>query len=168
VLSVVLSAIAHDVDHPGNANQFEINSQSDLAMMYKVQAVLESHHCATTFQVPTRPSCARVGAFDCPSWRHVYKSDHLTADFIVVSWQVLRKAKNNFLTGLPKAVAVEVRRTMTECIMATDMAVHFGLITQTKALAADADKSAFTRPQDKLFLCKMLGTYDVACGAHLR
>jgi len=101
----------------------------------------------------------------------VYESNHLTADFIVVvAWQVLRKAKNNFLTGLPKAVAVEVRRTMTECIMATDMAVHFGLITQTKALAADADagKSAFTRPQDKLFLCKMLGTYDVACGAHWR
>jgi hypothetical protein len=50
------------------------------------------------------------------------------------------------------------------------MAVHFGLITQTKALAADADagKSAFTRPQDKLFLCKMLGTYDVASGAHWR
>lgn len=79
--------------------------------------------------------------------------------FIVVSRQVLRKAKNNFLTGLPKAVAVEVRRTMTECIMATDMAVHFGLITQTKAVAADAGKSAFTRPQAKLFLCKMLGTW---------
>jgi hypothetical protein len=62
LLAVILSAIAHDVDHPGNANQFEINAQSQLSVMYKVQAVLESHHCATTFQV-------------------------------------LRRSKNNFLTG---------------------------------------------------------------------
>ena len=54
LLAVILSAIAHDVDHPGNANQFEINAQSELSMMYKVQAVLESHHCATTFQVLRR------------------------------------------------------------------------------------------------------------------
>ena len=32
---MILSSVAHDVDHPGNANQFEINSQSDMSLMYK-------------------------------------------------------------------------------------------------------------------------------------
>ena len=46
---------------------------------------------------------------------------------------------------------------MTECIMATDMAVHFGLVTQSKGLANGDDSFRhFKRPQEKLFLCKML------------
>jgi hypothetical protein len=50
----------------------------------------------------------------------------------------------------------EIRKTMTECIMATDMAVHFGLVTQTKALALDMNSRAFALPTERQFLCKMI------------
>ena len=51
LFGVVISAVVHDVDHPGNTNMFEINSQSNLALLYNDQSVLENHHCSTAFQL---------------------------------------------------------------------------------------------------------------------
>jgi hypothetical protein len=34
VLGIFIAALCHDVDHPGHSNQFEINSKSELALMY--------------------------------------------------------------------------------------------------------------------------------------
>ena len=51
LFGVIVSAVVHDVDHPGNTNMFEINSQSNLALLYNDQSVLENHHCSTAFQL---------------------------------------------------------------------------------------------------------------------
>jgi GAF domain-containing protein len=44
VLATLVAALGHDIDHPGNTNAFEINSGSELALMYSDDAVLERHH----------------------------------------------------------------------------------------------------------------------------
>lgn len=49
IAALILSAAAHDVDHPGHNNLFEIKSKSKLATLYNDQAVLENHHAATFF-----------------------------------------------------------------------------------------------------------------------
>ena len=49
--SMLLSAIVHDVDHPGNTNLFEVHSRSELALLYNDTAVLENHHCSTAFKL---------------------------------------------------------------------------------------------------------------------
>ena len=64
LFSVILSAVVHDVDHPGNTNMFEINSQSNLALLYNDQSVLENHHCSTAFQVMRRPASNIFGELD--------------------------------------------------------------------------------------------------------
>jgi hypothetical protein len=46
---LIISAAAHDVDHPGNNNLLEIKTKSKLATLYNDQSVLESHHAATFF-----------------------------------------------------------------------------------------------------------------------
>jgi len=56
LMAVIVSAVTHDVDHPGNTNLYEINSESMLAMLYNDHAVLENHHCATAFQIMRRPA----------------------------------------------------------------------------------------------------------------
>jgi hypothetical protein len=47
--SLFISSAAHDVDHPGNNNVFEIKTKSKLATLYNDVSVLESHHAATFF-----------------------------------------------------------------------------------------------------------------------
>jgi hypothetical protein len=49
LLAVIIATVAHDVDHPGLANPFQIKTMSPLALLYSNQAVLEMHHCSTTF-----------------------------------------------------------------------------------------------------------------------
>ena len=46
---IFISCAAHDVDHPGTNNLFEIKTKSKLATLYNDTAVLENHHAATFF-----------------------------------------------------------------------------------------------------------------------
>lgn len=118
LFGVILSAVVHDVDHPGNTNMFEINSQSQLALLYNDQSVLENHHCSTAFQL-------------------------------------MRKPTSNIFAQLDKNVALEMRKIIVSCVMATDMSVHFELVEETKKIVAGGD-SSFTDSQDQMFLCKLL------------
>lgn len=118
LFGVILSAVVHDVDHPGNTNMFEINSQSSLALLYNDQSVLENHHCSTAFQL-------------------------------------MRKPTSNIFAQLDKTVALEMRKIIVSCVMATDMSVHFELVEETKKIVAGGD-SSFTDSQDQMFLCKLL------------
>ena len=45
----LMSAAAHDMDHPGLSNVFMVKSGSRLATLYNDQAVLENHHAASFF-----------------------------------------------------------------------------------------------------------------------
>ncbi|KAG7381251.1 hypothetical protein PHYPSEUDO_006256 [Phytophthora pseudosyringae] len=56
-LSLLIAALGHDADHPGNDNQFEVDSNSVLALCYNDISVLENHHAATTFAVLRMPGC---------------------------------------------------------------------------------------------------------------
>ena len=49
LFGLMLSAVVHDIDHPGNTNLFEVNSRSELALQYNDLAVLENHHCSFAF-----------------------------------------------------------------------------------------------------------------------
>jgi hypothetical protein len=45
-LTLLLSALCHDLEHPGTTNAFQVNTQSALAVRYNDASVLESHHSA--------------------------------------------------------------------------------------------------------------------------
>lgn len=44
IFSILISALCHDLDHPGNNNTFEKAKNSALYLKYQCNAVLESHH----------------------------------------------------------------------------------------------------------------------------
>jgi 3',5'-cyclic-nucleotide phosphodiesterase len=51
VFSILLAALTHDIDHPGNNNIYEIMTGSPLALKYNDLSVLEQHHCHLTFEL---------------------------------------------------------------------------------------------------------------------
>lgn len=51
LISLLIAALSHDIDHPGNTNSYEINSFSKLARLYNDVSVLENHHCTLTFDL---------------------------------------------------------------------------------------------------------------------
>eukprot|EP00518_Triparma_eleuthera_P018329 CAMPEP_0197560118 /NCGR_PEP_ID=MMETSP1320-20131121/22514_1 /TAXON_ID=91990 /ORGANISM="Bolidomonas sp., Strain RCC2347" /LENGTH=1008 /DNA_ID=CAMNT_0043121641 /DNA_START=116 /DNA_END=3139 /DNA_ORIENTATION=+ len=51
VLSILVAAICHDIDHPGNNNAFEKETHSVLAIRYSDDSILERHHCARAFEI---------------------------------------------------------------------------------------------------------------------
>jgi hypothetical protein len=51
LFAILFSAVVHDVGHPGMNNLYQVHSQSDVAITYNDQSVLENLHAATAFQV---------------------------------------------------------------------------------------------------------------------
>lgn len=50
VFAAILASAVHDYDHPGTNNAFQIATNSDLAIRYNDQSVLENMHCAEAFK----------------------------------------------------------------------------------------------------------------------
>lgn len=117
MFGLLLSAVVHDIDHPGNTNLFEVNSGSELALRYNDQAVLENHHCSTAFRLMHKPNMQVLGS-------------------------------------LSKIVAIEVRKFIISCILATDMSIHFDLIEQTKKKGIDGFN--FKEQNDQIFYGKII------------
>ncbi|KAF6096034.1 phosphodiesterase 4C [Phyllostomus discolor] len=57
VLAAIFASAIHDVDHPGVSNQFLINTNSELALMYNDTSVLENHHLAMGFKLLQAEGC---------------------------------------------------------------------------------------------------------------
>ena len=55
--TLLVSALVHDIGHPGNTNDFEIKSNSDIARLYNKVSVLENHHISVTLDLLSRPNC---------------------------------------------------------------------------------------------------------------
>jgi calcium/calmodulin-dependent 3',5'-cyclic nucleotide phosphodiesterase len=50
IFTSLIAAIIHDYDHSGTTNNFHINSDSKLAILYNDRAVLENHHVSEFFR----------------------------------------------------------------------------------------------------------------------
>lgn len=73
ILSCLVAALCHDVDHPGHSQSYEINIQSPLALRHNDDAVLERHHCHTTFTILQEQKCNIFCNMSREEYRHVRK-----------------------------------------------------------------------------------------------
>ena len=49
MLALITSALCHDLSHPGTTNSFQINAETELALVYNDTSVLENFHCSKAF-----------------------------------------------------------------------------------------------------------------------
>ncbi|XP_046328914.1 high affinity cGMP-specific 3',5'-cyclic phosphodiesterase 9A-like isoform X5 [Haliotis rufescens] len=57
ILTLITSAICHDLDHPGYNNAYQINARTELALRYNDISPLENHHCAEAFKILEKKQC---------------------------------------------------------------------------------------------------------------
>mmetsp|Transcript_3435 Transcript_3435/g.3251 ORF Transcript_3435/g.3251 Transcript_3435/m.3251 type:complete len:502 (-) Transcript_3435:194-1699(-) len=57
IFATFLAAICHDIHHPGVSNTYQVNSRSDLAIVYNDTSVLENMHAAKTFDKLMGKNC---------------------------------------------------------------------------------------------------------------
>lgn len=50
-LTLLLSALLHDLEHPGTDNAYQVATVSALAIRYNDQSVLENHHCTMALKI---------------------------------------------------------------------------------------------------------------------
>ena len=67
--ALIISALCHDIDHPGHTNGFEVNSNSDLALLYNDTSVLENHHCATAGLILRKEENNILSGLEMPEFR---------------------------------------------------------------------------------------------------
>ena len=51
LLGMIISAIGHDLGHPGLTNNYHINARTDLALTYNDASCLENFHCSFLFKI---------------------------------------------------------------------------------------------------------------------
>jgi hypothetical protein len=73
ILSVVLSALMHDLGHPGYNNSFQINSLSDMAITYNDKSVLENYHVSLGFKILRNPESNITKNFNLNEFKHLRK-----------------------------------------------------------------------------------------------
>lgn len=57
ILGVLIAALCHDLDHPGNNNAFEVAIRSELAILHSDDSVLERHHASMVHKLLSNPEC---------------------------------------------------------------------------------------------------------------
>lgn len=63
--ALLISALGHDLNHPGVTNIFMINSRHSLAVMYNDSSVLENHHASTLIKFLELPGCDIFTSSSC-------------------------------------------------------------------------------------------------------
>jgi len=69
--ALVVSAVCHDIGHPGLNNPFLIETSHELAIRYNDNSPLENMHCARLFEIINQPNAAVFAHLDQKQYREV-------------------------------------------------------------------------------------------------
>lgn len=71
IFAMLIASLCHDIDHPGNTNDFELKTLSPMALTHNDDAVLERHHCRVTFIILNHKSAKILQYLDADRYRRM-------------------------------------------------------------------------------------------------
>ena len=128
--SLMVAALAHDLDHPGVSNAFLVNTRDPLATVYNDSSVLENAHVAALYNL-IRTRQMREGAANDASHtgaaRDVARDD---GDAAESDDGENREDEANVFALLDDDLYRETRATIIAAVLHTDMSHHFRMVSQ--------------------------------------
>ncbi|XP_064474490.1 high affinity cAMP-specific and IBMX-insensitive 3',5'-cyclic phosphodiesterase 8B-like isoform X2 [Ornithodoros turicata] len=99
----LISAVVHDIDHPGKSSPFLCNSDNELAILYNDRSVLESHHAAFAFKLTL--SDEKVNIFQNLD-RDTYRTVRLSVIDMVLATEMTKHFEHlsKFLNAFQKPI----------------------------------------------------------------
>jgi len=82
IMSILIASAIHDVDHPGLTNQFLINTNNTLAIIYNDISILENHHLSVAFKLIYEEEYA---AFSSLSKRDMLNFRKMIIDMVIAT-----------------------------------------------------------------------------------
>ena len=89
VFSCFFASAIHDLDHPGNNNNYEIAVGSTLAISYNDKAVLENYHLCKAFSL--------IGKENCDVYENFSRSNYNISRAIIINMVLSTDMANHFL-----------------------------------------------------------------------
>ena len=137
LLGILISALGHDLGHPGLTNPFHINSSSELAMTYNDVSCLENFHASKLFRTIRNPDTDIFGKLSVQDYKTIRKrmignilatdmANHGKIMTLIKSLISINKAENKtkfeLLSGNEKTKFEEQQSLFDYLIHAADLA----------------------------------------------
>ena len=137
LLGILISALGHDLAHPGLTNPFHINSSSELAITYNDVSCLENFHVSTLFRTIRKPETDILEKLSVQDYKAIRKrmignilatdmANHGKIMTLIKSRIAINKAENKtkfeLLSGNEKAKFEEQQSLFDFLIHAADLA----------------------------------------------
>ncbi|XP_069616465.1 high affinity cGMP-specific 3',5'-cyclic phosphodiesterase 9A isoform X2 [Ranitomeya imitator] len=96
VVTLMVAALCHDVDHPGLNNNYQVNACTELASRYQNKSPLENHHCAITMEILSHEQCNIFRHMDPEETRKILEgiTELILATDMVHHPQILRSLQD--------------------------------------------------------------------------
>lgn len=149
VFTILLAAVVHDVNHPGENNAFQTNARTDLALIYNDESVLENRHAAHAFVKMLGEECGGIEPGTLPS-RRLSFINHSDA------------SKVNILCNVSRKRLKEIRSNVIDAVLHTDMSKHFASVNSLEALLNSKGAEHLLKENRWLLLMYMMHLADIS------
>ena len=105
LLSIIISALGHDIGHPGLTNNFHINSLSELAITYNDNSCLENFHLATLFKTLRKDETNIFENLSVQDFKKIRKK--MISEILATDMAIHGKIINNIRSKIPEYLMQE-------------------------------------------------------------
>ncbi|XP_056329767.1 cAMP-specific 3',5'-cyclic phosphodiesterase 4B isoform X3 [Danio aesculapii] len=138
IQAALFAAAIHDVDHPGVSNQFLINTNSELALMYNDESVLENHHLAVGFKL--------LQGENCDLFQNLSKKERQTLRKMVIDMVLATDMSKHMSLLADLKTMVETKKVTSSGVLLLDN--YTDRIQVLRNMVHCADLSNPTKPLD--------------------